>query len=104
MRFVAVLRQSGLLAGQWRCYSSSLLVNKNLINGKWMDAQSKKTFEVYNPSTGDVIQNVPDMGKQEAEAAIDAAYSRFHSREWQLLTAKERSVLLKVTDNCLNCL
>ena len=37
------------------------------------------------------------MGSKEAEAAIDAAYNRFHSKEWYSLTAKDRSNLLKVT-------
>lgn len=84
------------VASQWRNYGSSLLMNASLINGNWVE--SKSTFDVYNPSTGDVIQSVADMGVQETEAAIDAAYNRFHSKEWQVLTAKERSGLLKVNN------
>lgn len=81
----------------FRKYSSAnLLLDKGFINGVWVGATSNKTFEVLNPSTNNVIAQVADMGKGETEAAIDAAYNRFHSKEWQSLTAKDRSNLLKV--------
>ena len=31
---------------------------KMLINGKWVDAASGKTFPTYNPATGDVLSRV----------------------------------------------
>lgn len=78
--------------------STNLLLDKGFINGVWVGATSNKTFEVLNPSTGNVIAQVADMGKGETEAAIDAAHNRFHSKEWQSLTAKDRSNLLKVSN------
>ncbi len=36
---------------------------KMLIDGKWVDATSGKTFETINPSTGDVICRVAE-GRQ----------------------------------------
>lgn len=66
------------------------------INGVWVGSSSNRTFDVLNPSTGNVIAQVADMGKVETEAAIDAAHNRFHSKEWYSLTAKDRSQLLKV--------
>lgn len=44
-----------------------------------------------------VVGTVPDMAKEDVQAAIDAAHKTFHSKEWQLKTAKERSQLLKVS-------
>ena len=33
---------------------------KMLIDGKWVDAASGKTFEVYNPATGEVMAHVAE--------------------------------------------
>ena len=41
--------------------NKNLLKNKAYVNGAWVDAKSGKTFEVVNPSTGDLIINVPDL-------------------------------------------
>lgn len=75
----------------------SLLLNKGLINGEWVEAMSKKKFNVLNPSSGETVGSVPDMGVEDTNSAIQAAYDRFQSAEWQNLTAKERSGLLKVS-------
>lgn len=72
-------------------------IPSGFINGVWVGSSSNKTFDVSNPSTGKIITQVADMGRQETEAAIDAAYTRFHSKDWQSLTAKDRSNLLKVS-------
>lgn len=75
--------------------ASNLISDKAFINGVWVSAANNKTFDVLNPATGNVIAQVADMGKAETEAAIDAAYNRFHSKDWYSLTAKDRSNLLK---------
>src|SRR2546423_319510 len=36
---------------------------KILINGKWVDAESGRTFETINPATGDVIARVAEGEK-----------------------------------------
>ncbi len=71
--------------------NKSLLVNKCLINGKWVG--SKKTFKVHNPSTGDLIAEIPDLGKKETSVAIDAAEKAFYL--WSKVPAIERSKILK---------
>ncbi|KNC80291.1 succinate-semialdehyde dehydrogenase [NADP+], partial [Sphaeroforma arctica JP610] len=43
------------------------------IDGKWVDADSKATFNVTNPANGDIIADVPDMGAGETHRAIAAA-------------------------------
>lgn len=70
-----------------------LLRTQGLVGGKWIDAYDGRTFEVRNPATGDVIANVPKMGKKETSDAISSAYSTFSS--WSKLTASERSKCLR---------
>ena len=72
--------------------NKNLLKNKAYINGTWVDAKSGKTFEVVNPSNGNLIVNVPDLDVNDARIAIDAAYEAFPN--WSKKTAKERSIIL----------
>ncbi len=64
-----------------------------LIAGQWCDADNQQTTTIYNPANQQVIGQVPNMGKAEAERAIQAAYAAWPM--WKAKTAKERSVLLK---------
>jgi len=67
--------------------------DKCYINGHWVAAASGKTFNVTNPSTGDVIGDVPDMDRADVRKAIDAADAVWPA--YRVLTAKERSGLLR---------
>ena len=71
----------------------SLLKKQAYINGKWVGAKSGKTFPVYNPSTGEVIVDVPDMGIADLQVAIDGAYKA--QKLWAAKTGKERAAILK---------
>ena len=66
--------------------------HKNLIGGKWVDAADGQTMEVLNPSTGEVIAEVPRGSAEDAERAIDAAGDAWD--EWQSKTPKDRMELL----------
>ena len=72
--------------------NKNLLKNKAYINGNWVEAKSGKSFEVINPSNGNVIINVPDLDVDDARIAIDAAHEAFP--HWSKKTAKERSIIL----------
>ena len=72
--------------------NKNLLKNKAYINGAWVEAKSGKTFEVLNPSNGNLIVNVPDLDIDDARIAIDAAHEAFP--HWSKKTAKERSIIL----------
>ncbi|MEC9184724.1 MAG: aldehyde dehydrogenase family protein, partial [Pseudomonadota bacterium] len=63
-----------------------------LVAGEWTEARSGGMFEVTNPANGDVIQEVPDGGREEAARAIDAAYEAFPA--WAAATAYDRSGIL----------
>jgi len=70
-----------------------LVLSRGFINGEWVEANSGEQVAVVNPANGEVITTVPDMGKQEAEAAVVAAHNAF--LDWRKTTAKHRSSLLK---------
>lgn len=72
----------------------SLATDKARIGGDWLRAgDSGKTFDVINPSTGEVIATLPDMGRNEAARAIDAAYEA--QKAWARKTGKERAAMLR---------
>jgi aldehyde dehydrogenase (NAD+) len=65
-----------------------------LIDGKWVDAQSGKTFETLNPSTGDVIANVAEGDKADVDLAVKAARKQFEGGAWRKMNARERGRLI----------
>ncbi|WP_319550262.1 NAD-dependent succinate-semialdehyde dehydrogenase [Desulfogranum marinum] len=60
------------------------------INGQWI--QTKATFAVINPATGNTIARVADGGIEETRLAIAAAENAYSS--WSATTAYERSAYL----------
>ncbi len=60
------------------------------IDGHWVD--SKKTFDVINPATGEVIGVVADGNHSDAAQAVEAAEKAF--RSWSQTTAHSRSAIL----------
>src|ERR1700692_2028143 len=66
---------------------------KMLINGKWVNAASGKTFPTYNPATGEVLAQVAEGDRQDIDAAVQAARRAFDSGPWSRMTASERGKL-----------
>jgi len=71
----------------------SLVRNAAYIDGEWVGADSGKSVPVYNPSSGEEIATVPDMGAEETRRAIDAA--EVAQKGWAARTAKDRSIIMK---------
>ncbi len=67
---------------------------RNLIGGKWVPAESGKTFSVFNPADASVLTNVPDSDKADIQAAVVAARRAFESGPWRTMTPSERGKLL----------
>jgi succinate-semialdehyde dehydrogenase/glutarate-semialdehyde dehydrogenase len=65
----------------------------NLVGGKWVKAESGKTLTVRNPSTGDVVGQVPALSAAETRRAIEAAHAA--QPAWRAMLAKERSAILR---------
>ena len=71
----------------------SLLATQGYLAGDWVDGEGGATFDVYNPARGDVIAQVADFNRAQASQAIAAAQTA--QKEWAVMTAKERSVILR---------
>lgn len=63
------------------------------VNGEWIDADDRATFEVTNPADGSVLGTVPRLGADETRRAIDAAAAAMPT--WRALTGKERAAILR---------
>ena len=60
------------------------------IDGQWVD--SKTSFDVINPSSGEVIASVTETSIENVERAIISA--KRAQKQWAVKTAQERSELL----------
>jgi succinate-semialdehyde dehydrogenase len=65
---------------------------KQLINGTWVDANKGSTWDLVNPATEEIIQQVPFGDASDAAAAIDAASTAF--KTWSQTTPYERGEIL----------
>ncbi len=73
--------------------NTELFRQQCFINGKWIDADNKKTFIVNNPFDDSELGHVPECGAAETKRAIDAASNAFQS--WREMTALERCNIMK---------
>ncbi len=72
---------------------NNLIRSQAYINGQWVSAAGRQTFDVTNPATGETIAAVPDMDREDVRKAIDAADAAWPA--YRDLTAKERASLLR---------
>ena len=71
--------------------NGSLFRETAYVNGEWVSAGD--TTEVTNPSNGEVLGHVPNLGKKETEEAIEAAHKALP--EWSAMLAKDRARILR---------
>jgi 1-pyrroline dehydrogenase len=77
--------------------SVSVTQHKQFIGGEWVESSSGETMEVLNPSTGEVIAEVPRGTAEDVQRAVDAAKRAW--AEWRYKTPKDRmELLLKLAD------
>ena len=67
---------------------------KLLINGKWVDSVSGKTFPTINPSTSEVITQVAESDAADVDKAVAAARAAFDKGPWRKMSASQRGVLM----------
>jgi len=67
---------------------------KMLIDGRWLEAASGKTFPSYNPATGEVLAQVTEGNSIDVDRAVTAARKAFESGPWRTFTASERGRLI----------
>src|SRR5882762_2628335 len=65
----------------------------NLIGSEWrVPSNGAASLPVYNPATGQVIEQVPMSGSQEVDAAVQAAVTAY--RSWSRTAVMERVRLM----------
>jgi aldehyde dehydrogenase (NAD+) len=67
---------------------------KLLINGKWVDSTSGKTFPTVNPSTGDVITQVAESDTADVDKAVASARAAFDKGPWRKMSGTQRGRLM----------
>jgi len=74
--------------------NKALIPAASYVAGEWVEAaESGKSFDVTNPSTGEVLAVLPDMGVAETRRAIAAAETA--QTEWAKKTGKARAAVLR---------
>src|SRR6202167_2804686 len=64
------------------------------INGEWVASKTNKIFPVYDPSTEEIIAQVPDANAEDVNRAVAAARAAFDEGPWATSTAQERGRVL----------
>ena len=75
---------------------------KLYINGEFVEAESKQTFDSINPFDQQVVAKVARAGIVDAQGAIRAARDAFDNGPWRRMPHGERSVLLKAVSDKIN--
>jgi len=67
-----------------------------LINGQWQDAASGKTFDVFNPASGETIATVAEGGAEDINQAVAASRRVFDDpgSAWNTMTPSDRGRLI----------
>ncbi len=68
--------------------------HRMLINGELVEAQGGAWIPVLDPSTEEIIAEVPAAGPSDVARAVEAARAAFDSGPWASSTAQERGRLL----------
>ena len=80
----------------WHARSKSLRMPTGIvIDGTTGPAQSGKTYEVINPSTGRIVTRLPDCGPADVDRAVAAARRSFESGVWANLAPRDRKKRLQ---------
>jgi len=73
---------------------------KLLIDGKWTEAETGKTFDTLNPASGEILAKIQEGGKADIDKAVTAARKAYESGPWRnkMTTAERARCLYKLAD------
>jgi aldehyde dehydrogenase (NAD+) len=69
-----------------------------LIDGKWVEAASGRTFDTINPSTGQVLARIAEGDSEDIDRAVAAARRAFNGPWSKFKPAQRQALLLKLAD------
>nr|XP_022903913.1 aldehyde dehydrogenase, mitochondrial-like [Onthophagus taurus] len=65
------------------------------INNEYLQSISGKTFKTINPSSGEIIAEIPRSSKEDVDLAVNAAFEAFKlNSPWRKIDASQRGCLL----------
>ena len=65
------------------------------IDGKWVDAASGKTFQTFDPYTGEPWALIPECDKADVDRAVEAAARAFETGPWPAMTPTARGKVMR---------
>ncbi|GGK00187.1 betaine aldehyde dehydrogenase [Lentibacillus kapialis] len=72
---------------------------KLFINGEWIESNTERTRNIFNPYNQEIISLVSEGDKSDARAAVAAARKAFDEGDWAATPAIERGKIVhKITD------
>lgn len=72
------------------------------INGQFIEAADKRTYDSINPFNQEVVAQVARAGVEDARKAISAARKAFDEGPWPRMSRDERSAMLKAISDKIN--
>src|ERR1700723_2837887 len=73
---------------------AAVSATKLLINNRWVNSQSGKTFATINPTTGEEICQVAEADAADVDLAVKAARKAYDHGPWHTMSGRERGRLL----------
>ncbi len=67
---------------------------KLLIDGKWVEARSGKTFDVHDPATGELLARVAEGDAADIDMAVKAARRAYEAGPWATMTPSQRGRII----------
>ncbi|KAK1297836.1 Aldehyde dehydrogenase family 2 member C4 [Acorus calamus] len=91
---------NGVAAEQFKVAAPpEIKFTKLFIDGRFVDSVSGKTFETFDPRTGEVIARVAEGDKEDINLAVKAARQAFDHGKWPRMPGSERGrIMLKFAD------
>ena len=74
--------------------TATALTERLIINGERVEASDGKTFDVFNPSTGERLAIVAKATTADVDKAVRCAHAAFESRTWGGLAPAERGRIM----------
>jgi aldehyde dehydrogenase (NAD+) len=68
---------------------------RTFIDGEWVDAASGKTFETFDPYTGEPWALIPECDQRDVDRAVESAHRAFEAGPWPNMTPTARGKVLR---------
>lgn len=83
---------NAIATDQMTTNSDGIVNSQNYINGKWVEAEHNRTFESYNPASGQLLGRIAKSTARDVDAAVAAARAAY--AKWRLYPAPRRGEIL----------